>query len=234
MQTSTSASFGLFLTTGYGVHPYSKADIDRLERGLVHIPGVAHTHLYTPASASDPYLDDGAPPALMLECAFTSIDVLEASLIADGALAALFGTVPMVQQAMVLRHFAVPSLPPSETCCTYVVTYDGEADDANAWLSHYLAHHPAIMGRFPGIRGIMVASRMDWCSGVAWPRANALQRNRVVFDDAVALDGALASPVRHEMRADFRALPPFHGRVTHFPMHTRTIAPTGALTGASA
>lgn len=234
MQTSTSASFGLFLTAGHGVPPCPKADIDRLERGLASIPGLACTHLYTPASASDPYLDDGAPPALMLECAFTSIDMLEASLVADGAFAALFEGVPMVQQAMVLRYFAVPSPPPAETCCTYVVTYDGEADDANAWLLHYLAHHPAIMARFPGIRGIMVASRMEWCSGIAWPRATALQRNRVVFDDAAALDAALASPVRHEMRADFRALPPFHGRVTHFAMHTRAITPHGTPTGAFA
>lgn len=223
MQTSSPASFGLFLTAGNGARAYSQQGIDRLAHGLARIPGLARTHLYTPASASDPYLDDGAPPALMLECAFTSIDALEASLAADGALADSFGDTPMLQQAMLLRRFAVPSPPPGETCCTYVVTYDGEADDANAWLSHYLAHHPAIMARFPGIRGIMVASRLDWCSGVGWPRANALQRNRVVFDDAAALDAALASPVRHEMRADFRALPPFHGRVTHFPMHTRTI-----------
>ena len=231
MQTSTSASFGLFLTAGHGIRAYSEGGIDRLQRGLARIPGLERAHLYTPASASDPYLDDGAPPALMLECAFSSIERLEASLIADGAFADLFGDTPILQQAMVLRHFAVPSAPPAETCCTYVVTYDGEAEDANAWLSHYLAHHPAIMARFPGIRGIMVASRLEWCSGVDWPRANALQRNRVVFDDAAALDAALASPVRHEMRADFRALPPFHGRVTHFPMHTRTITPTTALTG---
>jgi hypothetical protein len=30
--------------------------------------------------------------------------------------------------------------------------------------------------------------------------------------------------VRHEMRADFRRLPPFAGAVTHFPMATRIIA----------
>lgn len=109
----------------------------------------------------------------MLECAFASIEALEGSLASDGALAALLGSAPMVQQAMLLRHFPVPGPPPGETSCTYVVSYDGEAEDPNAWLSHYLAHHPAIMARFPGIRAIMVASRIDWCSGVAWPRAQA-------------------------------------------------------------
>ena len=163
----------------------------------------------------------------MLECAFDTIEALEAALAVDGALPQLFDG-PMTQQAMLLREFPVPNPPPGETCCTYVVTYEGEAEDANAWLSHYLAHHPVIMARFPGIRAIMVASRIEWCSGVAWPRANALQRNRVVFDDPAALDAALASPVRHDMRADFHTLPPFHGRNTHFAMTTSTIRAKGA------
>ena len=227
MQTCSPTSFGLFLTAGPGARAYSPDDIGLLAHGLARIPGLDRTHLYTPASATDPYLDDGPPPVLMLECAFASLETLEASLAVDAPLVTLFGSEPIVQQAMMMRHFVPPSPPPSATCCTYVVTYEGEAEDPDAWLSHYLAHHPAIMARFPGIRGIMVASRIDWCSDVGWPRANALQRNRVVFDDVASLDAALASPVRHEMRADFRTLPPFHGRVTHFPMHTRTIAPTG-------
>ena len=222
MQQSSPNRFGLFLTAERGGHAYSEADVAVIARGLPGIQGLLRTHIYTPASASDPYLDDGAPPPLMLECAFETIEALEAALAADGALARQFGSA-MSQQAMLLRDFPVPNAPPGETCCTYVVTYEGEAEDANAWLSHYLAHHPVIMARFPGIRAIMVASRIDWCSGVGWPRETALQRNRVVFDDPVALDAALASPVRHEMRADFHALPPFHGRNTHYAMNTRTI-----------
>ena len=224
MPPSSPNRFGLFLTATRGGRVYSDSDI---ARELPGVPGLLRTHLYRPASASDPYLDDGAPPPLMLECAFGTIEALEAALAADGVLAGLLDE-DTTQQAMLLRDFPVPNGPPAETCCTYVVTYEGEADDANAWLSHYLAHHPVIMARFPGIRAIMVASRIDWCSGVAWPRENALQRNRVVFDDPAALDLALASPVRHEMRADFHTLPPFQGRNTHFAMHTRTIEGTPA------
>jgi hypothetical protein len=47
----------------------------------------------------------------------------------------------------------------------------------------------------------------------------------VVFDDQAALTAALNSPVRHEMRADFKHFPPFAGKVTHFPMHTQAVSP---------
>lgn len=227
MPISSPNRFGLFLTAQPGGRPYSDTDLADIALALPGIPGLSHTHLYTPAAATDPYLDDGAPPPLMLECAFDTIETLEAALIIDGALPTLFGTAPISQQAMLLRAFPVPNPPPAATSCTYVVTYEGEAADPNAWLSHYLAHHPAIMARFPAIRAIMVASRIDWCSAVAWPRATAFQRNRVVFDDLAALDAALASPVRHDMRADFHALPPFHGRNTHYAMNTRTITAQG-------
>ena len=223
MPMSSANRFGLFLTAAPGGPLHSAIDLDAIARGLPGIPGLLHTHIYTPAAATDPYLDDGAPPPLMLECAFGTIEALEAALAGDAALPRLCGNAPLSQQAMLLRDFPVPNPPPAATCCTYVVTYEGEADDPNAWLSHYLAHHPPIMARFPAIRAIMVASRIDWCSGVAWPRETALQRNRVVFDHPAALDAALASPVRHEMRADFHTLPPFHGRNTHYAMNTRTI-----------
>jgi hypothetical protein len=51
-----------------------------------------------------------------------------------------------------------------------------------------------------------------------------MQRNKVAFDSAEALTAALNSPVRKEMRADYAALPPFSGRVTHYPMATSVIS----------
>ena len=44
-----------------------------------------------------------------------------------------------------------------------------------------------------------------------------------------ALTAALNSPVRHEMREDYRQFPPFSGEVTHFPMHAEEIIPDTAL-----
>jgi hypothetical protein len=52
-----------------------------------------------------------------------------------------------------------------------------------------------------------------------------MQRNKVVFDSPEALTAALHSPVRHEMRADFNAFPPFSGPVRHYAMATRVLRP---------
>ena len=79
------------------------------------------------------------------------------------------------------------------------------------------------MARFPGVRAIEICTRVDWMGGLDLKRARALQRNKVVFDDAQALTAALHSPVRHEMRADFHRFPPYEGPVTHFPMATRRL-----------
>jgi hypothetical protein len=81
------------------------------------------------------------------------------------------------------------------------------------------------MARFPGIRQIEICTRLDWVGFLPFPRVAHMQRNKVVFDDQAALTAALNSPVRHEMRADFKNFPKFGGKVTHFPMHTQTVSP---------
>ena len=103
MQTRRPNRFGLFLTAQPGGRAYSDIDLATIARALPGIPDLSYTHLYTPAAAADPYLDDGAPPPLMLECAFETIEALEAALAADGALPTLFDG-EMVQQAMLLRR----------------------------------------------------------------------------------------------------------------------------------
>ena len=215
----------LFLTCD---HP--GADVDRIGSVLRSAPGMTKALMFTPAKAHDPFLDDGTPPALVLECYFSSIEPMEAALAADGHFAAL-RDVAFTQQAMLARHYPVPDpafrTPAGAPHCTYLVAYQGAAEDLNLWLSHYIAHHPPIMARFPGIRQIEISTRIDWCSGLAWPRADAMQRNKVVFDSANALDAALNSPVRDEMRADFHTFPPFSGPVTHYAMNTFVVTPEG-------
>ncbi len=128
---------------------------------------------------------------------------------------------------MLARDFWVPDrafrTPAGALPCTYLVHYPGPAEDLNAWLSHYIAHHPPIMARFPGIREIEICTRLDWCDALPWPRVEAMQRNKVVFDDATALTAALNSPVRHEMRADFARFPAYRGGNLHYPMATRVL-----------
>ncbi len=220
--TASTAPFCLFLTIRGGA--WHEAELATL---LAATPGCATALWHRPAQAHDPYLQDGAPPDLVAQLHFADIASLEAATAPSGhlqALPPLLAGATATHQAMLARPFPVPNPGPrSAPHCTYLVAYDGPAEDTNAWLGHYIAHHPPIMARFPAIRAIEIYTRIDWISGLPLARENCMQRNKVVFDSPKALTEALNSPVRHEMREDFHQLPPFSGAVSHFPMLTHTL-----------
>ena len=108
---------------------------------------------------------------------------------------------------MLVRPFTVPEFAPDrDPQCTYLVSYEGEADDLNAWHAHYLESHTRHVAMLPGLRELEVYTRVDWVSGQPWSRLNYMQRNNVAFDDAEAFEAALRSPVRQAIRADFKRL----------------------------
>ena len=199
---------------------------DRLAALLAATPGAGEALIHRAGRTSDPYLDDGAPPALALQLYFADIAAMEAALAKGGHLQPLAAlpSAGATQQAMIARAFPVPDpafgTPPGAPHCTYLVAYQGPAEDLNAWHAHYLASHPPIMARFPAIRQIEICTGLDWVGFLPFARAAHMQRNKVVFDDQDALTAALNSPVRHDMRADFADFPKFSGRVTHYPMRT--------------
>ncbi len=170
--------------------------------------------IHTPTRTCDPYLDDGAPPALVVQLYFDSLCRLE-------SFAEQNRELKCSAQAMVVRRFSVPE--PGIGMCTYLVAYEGPAQDEDAWHAHYLAPPPPIMARLPGIRELEVYTRVGWISPPSWKRLDCMQRNKVAFDSPEALTAALNSPVRHEMRADYAQLPKFGGRVTHFAMKTKVV-----------
>jgi uncharacterized protein (TIGR02118 family) len=194
------------------------AGMPGIRRAVVHVP--------LEGGANDPYLHAQAAPACTLQLYFGEIDALEGVLREGGEAHALlqadgFKDCSVVQQVMAVRRYPVPdagSVAAGEPRCTYLVSYEGPADDFNAWLGHYIDSHPPIMARFPGIREIEIYTRMDYRGALPAERSHAMQRNKVVFDSPEALNLALASPVRHEMRADFRNFPPFSGANLHFPV----------------
>ncbi len=207
--------------------PVTTAERNALQRLLAQTPGLSEMRLHTPASAEDPMLDDGAPPVLTVQLFFDHINQLEQAMAPAGYLQALASFEPVArfaaeQQAMLVRAYPVPgqSLPalPEQPYCTYLVCYQGPAEDTGAWLWHYLNGHPQLMAQLPGIRHIEIYSRLDWCGFLPWPRATAMQRNQVVFDSEAALTAALQTPLRAQMREHFEHLPSFTGAVTHFPV----------------
>ncbi len=207
--------------------PSERAAVSAL---LADTPGVAHALLHTPASTHDPYLNDGRPPSLVIQSYFGDIQALEAAFAAGGRLQGLLDLLPSqlnaeaTQEAMAVRRFLVPDpvfqVADGAPHCSYLVAYVGPAVDLNAWLTHYIGHHPPIMAKFPGIRQIEITSRIDWTGALPVPRFAHMQRNKVVFDSPEALTEALNSPARHALRADFHEFPAYEGGNTHYPMRT--------------
>lgn len=214
-----------------------------IRRVLSSVGGLSRAFIFTPASASDQFADDGVPPPLALQLYFEDLQILEAAVTADGPLRALVGTgllgevgeAMVTQQAFYVRSYPVddPVIRPEASAlpCSYVVHYPGPAADLNHWLGHYVTNHPPIMREFPDIRGIEILSRVDWCGGLPWPRADHMQRNRVLFDSPQALTRALHSPVRIKMSEDFATFPPFEGGNFHFPMATEEVLPSVSTRG---
>lgn len=184
---------------------------------LSHLANVSGALRYTPDRVRDPYLDDGAPPGGVTQIYFDSIAELERAARELGAGEA---------EAMQVHRFAVPQpwqrVPASY--CTYLVAYEGPAEEEAAWLAYYLKHHPPLMAKLPQIRELEIYTPIDWRCPPSLRRVRHLQRNKVAFDSAAALAAALDSPVRREMRADFAQFPSYRGHVTHFAMNTRVLS----------
>ncbi len=190
--------------------------LDAAQAGSLRNSSCRRALLHTPTQAHDPFLDDGTPSAAVAQLYFDSVPELEA------AAAALQGSW-YGAEAVSVRAYAVPEPQVHPPYCTYLVAYEGPAADEATWHAHYLADHPPLMARLPGIRELEVYLPLDWrCPAGLQPRRH-LQRNKVAFDSAEALNAALDSPVRAEMRASYGRLPPFSGRVTHYPMITRVV-----------
>jgi uncharacterized protein (TIGR02118 family) len=198
------------------------------------IPGLTRFVIHLPAALpnSDPLSKTHASsPCCVLQWYFDDLGWLEIALQANGAMHRIVDRITnaaevnltFAQQAMAVRPFATPNpgdADPRAERCTYLVSYEGEAEDFNAWLSHYITHHPPLMAQLPGIRELEIYTRLDFRSGLTMPRATAMQRNKVVFDTPAALAAALASPIRAHMKQDFNAFPPYSGPTPHFPMRS--------------
>lgn len=215
-------------------HRLSTDDLRAVRDVLGNTPGLTRALIHTPAPAGTPHAfpNDEAPPLLALQLYADQLETLEAALREGGALQALrqAGRVPglegtqLYQQVMLVRSFPVDdahfATPAGSVPCSYLVHYPGAAENLNAWLIHYIEHHPAIMRHFPGIREIEIYTRVDWIGGLPGMRVDLMQRNKQVFDSAQALSAALLSPVIRSMRADFHQFPPFAGGNVHYPMLT--------------
>ncbi|MDB5997335.1 MAG: hypothetical protein JWP42_4471 [Pseudomonas sp.] len=242
-------SLCLFLSASAGADP-APVDVAQLDLLLKAVGGVVKSaiHLPTTLKGGDPFLQVSDIPLCVIQLYFSSLDDLESALTATSPLVGLFdiGRFPglaecrWTQQAMLTRCYPVPEPLAAQAHAgrlkrvTYLVAYEGPAEDDDAWLAHYIRQHPPLMVLLPGIREVEVYTRIDYCSDLPAVRAKTLQRNKAVFDSTSALNAALASPIREELRNDFLTLPPFTGASPHYPMQTfeQHLPAKGSLTRA--
>lgn len=204
-----------------------QASFHGLTKAIVHTPLVAD-------NVSDPYSARERPPDWVLQLYFSELDLLETSCRDDGAVAGLLAHISQItkrrykwtQQTMAARSFRVPEANPGLTGdkagahCTFLVAYPGPAEDLHLWLRHYIDHHPPIMIRFPNIREAEIFTRVDSPNTLGVECVDLMQRNKVVFDSPAALNDALSSEIRHEMREDGKRFPPYSGGSSHYAMES--------------
>ena len=210
----------------------------RWTQWLSRMPGLCKALLHQPCRVEDPFFSDKpeGPIEYVLQFFFKDLFSLEAASMPQGDLAALLDSLDAAlapqaksQQAMVVRSFPVDARAGGcaqgapATACTYLVAYYGAGQSHDLWLAAYMKNHVPLMARMPGIREVEIYTRLDWLSGLALPRAAAIQRNKVVFDNPESLLAALQSPLRAEMRADYLSLPEIGLSNTHEAMRTDVI-----------
>lgn len=213
-------------------------DLNGLHALLRGCPQLVKGHILTPAEAHDPFYADTseASPPLIVQLEFNQVADLESALKQGGYLSSLLDPVqlpsmrgaPPAQQAMLARRYPVaePTLASGDgSSLTYWVEYAGPAEDENAWLEFYVAHHPQLLAKFPGIRQFEIYTPATTICGLPIPVRPCMQRNKTVFDSALAMNIAMQSPVRAALREDFHRLPPFKGEALHYPY--RTVSFTG-------
>jgi hypothetical protein len=196
--------------------------------GLKLMPGLRFLDLYEPAEPiGDPYLDDGAGPAATLMAGFDSVDAAQAATetVAFQAACVERAGCPVdstaAQEIMEMAFYPVEGETepaPLTAPISYVVRYHRPAEDEALFVSHYVKHHPPLLGEFPAIRNVMCYLPVAWEDRVGLPPCDYMLGNEVVFDSLQDLSAAIKSDVRHKLRDDFNTFPPFTGENTHFPM----------------
>jgi len=221
-EVSVEVCFFLIGESAPAHHAFDHSDVARLQSIARDAAGLKRFVTHLPSVPNAPFC--------VTQWYFDDLELMEASLQPGNAIATVADDIAgrasngaLYQQAMAVRKFSTPhphACEPRDEQCTYLVSYEGEADNFNAWLTHYLTHHPPLMTQLPGIRELEIYTRIDYRSGLHHARATAMQRNKVVFDDIAALDAALASPIRTRMKADFDSFPPYSGATPHYPMRS--------------
>ena len=199
---------------------------ESLARAWQALPLIAALDCYWPTAgrASDPLVDDGAGPLLMLILEWPDAAALEAA-VRSPALAWEFDALPagvaVSATAMQRRFYSAAGEIASRRLSgafAYSVRYHRPAANEAEFVAYYLSNHTPLLTRLPGIRDVICYLPLFMPNAVGLPAADTMLGNEVTFDDVDAFNAAMASEQRLALRADFQRFPPFSGRNTHYPM----------------
>ena len=101
---------------------------------------------------------------------------------------------------------------------SYFVRYQGEAENADAFLRHYRAAHAQILHEFPALRSLVLHRAVEWRDPFPVTPGGTLLLAQMTFETIDDLNLALASDARARARDDFARMPAFHGAITHEAM----------------
>jgi hypothetical protein len=224
---------------GAGTKDGAKPVLDQHDhQGLVAlirgVPRLIQGHIMTPVAAHDPHYaaDLHASPALILQLEFAEIADLEQALRPHGYLQALAhdDLLPSLHGAVASHHAMLtrryPVAEPADGArelLSYIVEYAGPAKDENAWHLFYVTGHPPLLAKFPGIRKIEIYTPATVISALPFAVRRSMQRNKTAWDNAEAMNAAMASPVRAALRKDFHSFPEFEGAATHYPFRSVSV-----------
>ena len=193
------------------------------------LPGLTAVDLYRPVRGGihDPFNNDGPGPLLIAMLQFPTREKLRAGL-ADPRFEQSLAGMPVAATGTSFerRLFPLADAPnpgPLRAPFSYVVRYHHPAENVAEFVSHYVADHPPILGKLPQIRSVLCYLPVDIDVAGVLPPADYMIGNEVAFDSPEAFNAAMASPVRHELRAHFKSFPPFTGKNTHYPMMRRQL-----------
>ncbi|MEM7251890.1 MAG: hypothetical protein AAF493_10735 [Pseudomonadota bacterium] len=185
-------------------------------------PKDVEVHRYVPMPSHDPHLDDGAGPSIIVESKWRSKSGLTQWLEGVEFREAAENLPPNAYHDAFEVHFFVcagsSEVRRKSAPISYVVRYYRPADDERGFVEHYLATHPAILGRLPAVQNVICYSPFSLPLVPGLTPSDCMLGNEVVFESLDALNAALASPVRDELRRDFHQFPAFTGINTHFAM----------------
>lgn len=200
--------------------------VSDLARPWSKLPNLCVLDVYSPAAgpARDPYVQDGATKRWLAMLAFASLDALDRAARSAEFAAGLSAVGPALISCTAMKrsdHPVAGETAPSTLTVplSYVVRYHRPAADEALFVRHYIETHPPLLGRLPGIRNVMCYVPLSWHHPDGLPSADYLIGNEVAFAHHDAFNAAMASAVRHELRAHCNAFPAYSGRNTHFAMH---------------